>query len=141
MDDGMFAKIAMFCMLELQYSETAKTPAATTASDGCFLPKKTAASAVHPLPPDMPGTKDESLMQYVHPQKDAAREAITQERLLNFSGLIPCERSTSESEPQILRHNPSDVFFKIKISSREKRMQKIVVMIFACTTGNEKSAE
>ena len=75
-------------------------------NSGLRLPRKTAASAVHPLPLDIPGTNDERRNAYTAPLialKDAAQ---IHEKALYLSTLIPFALRTSGELPVILKFNP-----------------------------------
>ncbi len=63
-------------------SETANTITATKIRSGFFLPKNTAASAVHPFPAAMPGTQEESLALNEQPVIPAINAASTQPPIL-----------------------------------------------------------
>ena len=73
----------------LANSQNAKTITDNATTRGLFFPKNTAASAVHPLPPDIPGTYPESLRARTQPANAPLAEATIQEIHLYLSALIP----------------------------------------------------
>ena len=76
-----------------------------------FLPKKTAARAVQPVPLEMFGTNDESLMLKIHPAALPNTAAAAHAQSLTCDTFIPLARRTGASLPEILMYKPCLVNF------------------------------
>lgn len=94
-------------MLFAIYSAVEKISTADKTTAVFFLPIKTAANAVHPIPLEIFGTKEESLSVSTHPEIEAIKAATIQATKQNNVGFTPRAFSTSESLPVIRIYKPA----------------------------------
>lgn len=78
-----------------------RTAAAVPADD--LLPRNTAARASHPRPLEIFGTKDESLIERMHPAAEAYAAAVHHEAVRYHDVFTPRDERTSESLPVMRR--------------------------------------
>lgn len=106
-----------------------------------FFPKNTAAKAIHPFPPDKPGTKDEIFIARRIPLTLPKNAAIPQERMLKNSEFKPFALSNSELVPVIRIYKPVCVFLKNRIVKIISNEVIVIVMIWTVFEEKEKSGE
>ena len=89
--EGMFLNISMFCMLLAPYCDAEKTRTAAIIAAVFFLPKKTTASAVQPIPLEIFGTKEEILRLRKEPASEPSTVAVIHAKRRMFVTFVPFE--------------------------------------------------